>query len=108
MLAYDGFHLILFLALGLFASWLARLAERGPHLWYVGVIFYLFIAFHLFGAVFTLPAPLRDSMLGWGTLLVGAAASLAMALFLVWAHPRLRAEFRDFAAQDADLADTAS
>ncbi len=108
VLAYNGVHLILFLGLGMIAAWLAEFAERGPHLWYVGMTFYFLVAFHLFGAVFVLPAALRDSMIGWGLLANGVAGSLAMALVLVWAHPRLRAEFRDFAAQDPDLADSRS
>lgn len=103
VLAYNGFHMIVFLALGIFASWLARFAERGPHLWYVGMVFYIFVAFHIFGAVFSLPAPLRDVMLGWSTLISGVLASLAMAVFLLVLHPRLRAEMRNFAAQDPDL-----
>lgn len=106
VLAYNGFHLVVFLVLGAFASWLAQVAERGPHLWYVGVTFYIFVAFHLYGVAFALPAPLRDALLGWGTMMCGMLASLAMALFLLWAHPRLRAEMHDFAAQDPDLVDT--
>lgn len=105
VLAYNGLHMIVFLALGMLASGLAQFAERGPHLWYVGIVFYAFVAFHLMGAVFLLPAALRNEMLGWGTLLSGVAASLAMALFLLWMHPGLRAEMRDFAAQDPDLVD---
>ena len=103
--AYNGFHMIVFLMLGYVAAWLAQLAERGPHLWYVGVTFYIFIAFHVFGATFVLPAPLREAMLNWGTLGAGVVASVAMALFLIGVHPKLRAEMRDFAAQDSDLID---
>ncbi len=103
--AYNGLHLIVFLMLGFMAAWLAQLAERGPHLWYVGVTFYIVVAFHLFGATFMLPGPLREAMLNWGTLSAGIVGSIAMAAFLIGVHPLLRAEMRDFAAQDPDLID---
>src|SRR5512138_2614273 len=35
VLAFNGCHLLLFLGLGMLASWLAQLAERGPSLWFV-------------------------------------------------------------------------
>ena len=105
VLAYNGLHLVVFLVLGVFASWLAKLAEKGPHLWYVGVIFFMFVAFHLLGAVFMLAEPLRAALPAWLMVTAGFAASAAMAGYLVWTHPGVRAEMTDFAAQDADLID---
>jgi hypothetical protein len=55
--------------------------------------------------VFAAPTPLRDELLGWGTLASGTVASVAMATYLLLAHPRLRSEMREFSAQDPDLAD---
>ncbi len=103
--AYNGFHLIVFLLLGFTAAWLAHLAERGPHLWYVGVTFCIFVAFHMFGATFLLPDALRETMLNWGTFGVGVVGAVSMAAFLIAVHPALRAELDDFAAQDPDLLD---
>jgi hypothetical protein len=105
VLAYNGLHLILFLALGVVAAWLARLADRGPHLWYVGLVLGMFAAFHVLGLVLALPPALRGTMLDGTALAAGFVATLGMAAYLVWAHPKLRAEVRDFAANDPDLAD---
>jgi hypothetical protein len=68
----------------------------------------ILIAFHMYALLFTLPVLLRDVMLGWGTVACGLTASLAMGLYMAWAHPRLRAEMRDFSALDRDLADRLS
>lgn len=105
VLAYNGFHLLLMLALGTIAAWLARVAERGPHLWYAGVLFYLLVSFHVFAIALAFAAPPLDAMMGWTMIAGGMLASLAMALLLLGLHPRLRAEIRDFAAQDRDLLD---
>ncbi len=105
VLAYNGFHLLLFLALGMFAAWLAQIAERGPHLWYVGVTFFVLVAFHVFGMMFLLPPALRPVMLVWSALASGVLASALMALYLVMIHPMIREEMRDFAAHDPDLVD---
>lgn len=106
VLAFNGLHLVVFLALGMIAAWFADFSERGPHFWYVGLVAMMLIAFHLAAVVFMLPAPLRDEMLVWQTLVAGAVAAMAMTAYLVAVHPRLRAELRDFAAQDPDLADS--
>jgi hypothetical protein len=108
VLAYNGAHLVVFLALGLFVALLTELAERGPQLWYVGMLSYFLVAFHLYALAFSLPDLLRDVMLGWGTLACGIAASLAMGLYMVWSHPRLREELRDFSALDRDRVDKLS
>jgi hypothetical protein len=105
VLAYNGFHLVVFLVLGVFMAWLTELAQRGPHLWYLGMLAYVLVAFHAFAFVFSLPELLREALLGWGALGCGILASLAMGAFLFGVHPRLQAEMKDFSAQDADLAD---
>jgi len=104
--AYNGFHLVVFLALGVATSWLAYFSERGPHFWYIGAVLMLFVAFHLFGAFLFLTEGVRAAISPWMLILAGFLAMAAMSAYLVWVHPALRREFRDFAAQDSDLAET--
>jgi hypothetical protein len=104
--AYNGFHLFVFLALGIFGAWLASLSEKGPHFWYIGAIAMLFVAFHLFGAYLFVNEGIRSALSPWALLGAGFVAMLAMTTYLVAVHPRLREEFRNFAALDEDLADT--
>jgi hypothetical protein len=103
VLAYNGFHLLVFLGLGLAAAWLADFAERGPHFWYIGAVMMFIVAFHLFGAFLFIDEAMRSALSPWAFLGAGFAAMGTMTAFLVWRHPRLRSEFRDFAAFDADL-----
>jgi hypothetical protein len=105
VLAYNGFHLVVFLVLGLAAAWFAQLAERGPQFWYIGAVMMLFVAFHLFGVFLFVTDPIRAALSPWMLLGAGFAAMIAMSMYLAGTHPRLRAEFRDFATFDADLVD---
>ena len=105
VLAYNGLHLLVLLGLGVFASWLAYLSERGPHFWYIGVIMMFFVMFHLFGLYLFASEPIRSALSPWALVAGGFAAMSTMSVYLVRVHPRLRAEFRDFAALDPDLKD---
>jgi len=91
VLGYSVVHLVVFLAFGLIAAALASLADRGRHLWFIGLFFFIFVCFHMFGAVQALAAPMRaalpEAML-WGA---GIAAAVMIALYLLRAHPRIRA-----------------
>jgi hypothetical protein len=104
VLAYNGFHLLVFLGIGVVAAWLAYLSERGPHFWYIGVILMLFVAFHLLGVLLFVGERMRAALSAWEVLAAGVAAMLTMSAYLVWTHPRLRSELDDFAALDPDLA----
>jgi hypothetical protein len=91
VLAYNGLHLIVFVAFGVLASALAALADRGWQLWFVAFFFFLFFSFHLEGAVQAFAAPVRPALSDaaiWGA---GIAASAAMAAYLLWMHPQIRA-----------------
>ena len=89
--AYNGLHLLGFLALGMLGAWLTGLAERGPHLWFLGVVLFLFVVAHAFGAVLLMTEPLRAAMSMWAVALPTLAAVVAMGLFLLRDHPALRA-----------------
>ncbi|MHB1224686.1 MAG: hypothetical protein ACYC2G_11700 [Gemmatimonadaceae bacterium] len=89
--AYSGLHLLVFLALGVAAAALAALAERGQQLWYVALFFFIFISFHLEGAVQSFAEPMQSVLSEaaiWGA---GVAGSTAMLTYLLWRHPRIRA-----------------
>jgi hypothetical protein len=91
VLAYNGVHLIVFLALGIMGAALARLADRGAQLWYVGLFFFIFVSFHLIATVQVVAYPMR-SLIGDATIwIAGIAAGLLMAGSLLRAHPAIRA-----------------
>lgn len=96
VIAYNGLHLLLFLALGLLTAWLARLSERGPEFWYLSIIAFLFVVFHMYGALLLLTEPFREVFPVWQSFLAGALASVAMGLYLVWARPDLRRELLQY------------
>ena len=91
VLAYTGLHLAVFLAFGVLASALAALADRGWQLWFVALFFFLFFSFHLEAGVQAFAAPVQSALSDeaiWGA---GIAASVAMAAYFLWVHPRIRA-----------------
>lgn len=92
VLAYNGLHLVTFLAFGVVASALAAMADRGQQLWYVALFFFIFLSFHLEGAVQLFAAPMRPVLSDaaiWGA---GIAGSAAMMAYLLWQHPKIRAQ----------------
>ena len=96
ILAYNGVHLLVFLALGMLAAWLAYLAEKAPHLWYVGAVVFIFISFHMFSFFLFFTAGIREALSAWNLMGAGVLACLAMAAYLYIVHPRLHAELRDY------------
>ena len=91
IVTYTAVHLAVFVGLGVFAAALATLADRGWQLWFVSLFFFLFISFHLFAAVQALGTPVQSVLPDVLVWIVGVAASLMMALYLLRVHPRLRA-----------------
>lgn len=92
VIAYTAVHLAVFLVFGLIAARLAALADRGWQLWFVSLFFFIFVGFHLFAAVQSFASPVQPVLpdaVVWGA---GFAASLAMILYLLRAHPRMRVE----------------
>ena len=96
VLSYNGLHLVIFLCLGTIAAWLAYLAEKGPELWYVGAVAFIFMAFHTFGFFLALTQPVRAALAPWLMLAAGGIGCAAMAAYLVWVHPRIRWEMRHY------------
>ena len=94
VLAYNGAHLLVFLAFGIVGSWLAALADRGAHLWYVALFLFMFIGFHMIAVAQTFSEPVRAALSESAIWAGGVLASLAMAGYLVVAHPRMRSAQR--------------
>lgn len=91
--AYNGVHLLLFLAFGFVASWLVEETERHPVFWYL--VFFAFVVGFMYNvvlvALFTLPGPAGGPT--WVSI-VGAnvLAGVAMGWYLARRHPSLAAE----------------
>lgn len=96
VLAYNGVHLLMFLVLGMMASWLAYLSERGPQFWYIGTILFLFVVFHLYGFVLLVTGGVQTVIPIWTVFAATMLAGAAMFAYLLWAHPRFRAELHEF------------
>ena len=79
--AYNGTHLLVFIAFGLVAAWLATVADRGQQLWYVAVFFLLFVAFHVIGAFQLVAAPMRDTVPEASLWIAGFGATAVMAAY---------------------------
>ena len=94
VLAYNGAHLLVFLGFGIVGSWLAALADRGAHLWYVALFLFMFVGFHMIAVAQTFSEPVRAALSETAIWAGGVLASLAMAGYLIVAHPRLRAAQR--------------
>jgi hypothetical protein len=90
VLSYNGVHLLVFIAYGVIAAWLADLSERGPHLWYVSAILMITFAFHLFGVLLGVSVTLNAVIPAWSLLVSGLLGSAAVTGYLVWSHPALR------------------
>jgi hypothetical protein len=100
VLSYNGVHLLVFLALGVAAAWLAELAEHGPHFWYIGAVVLLAFALHVLGLVLALSENLRAALPAWSVLVSGALGSVAMAAYLLVVRPGLRRALRQDVVQD--------
>jgi hypothetical protein len=100
VLAYNMVHVLAFLAIGLFASWLVSVAERYPPAQYFILVTLVFVAFHIFGALLLFSEPL----LGGGAWVIvgvaGVAAAATMGWYLMKTHPLLRQELREIPMGD--------
>jgi hypothetical protein len=100
--AYNGVHLMAFLAFGVVASWMASVAERRPLLWYGALVMYLFVFLHMFASVVFMTEPMRASLSMWQVALPSLVALVAMTWVLIMQHPQLRRELREWDDPDDD------
>ena len=94
--AYNATHLIVFLGVGLFVSWLVSVAERHPAALYLIFIALVFVAGHMFIALVVFAQPLLGAAGVWQIALGSLAAAAAMAWYVWRSHPILRHDLRDF------------
>lgn len=88
--AYNGLHLVTFLFVGLVAAWLALMSEKGPEYWYVGIVMFLLIVLHAFGAMLLITEDMRAVEPVWAIVLPTLVAWAAMAVYLLRMRPALR------------------
>ena len=97
--AYNGTHLLAFLAFGIIGSWLASVADRGWQLWYLAAFFFMFVAFHIFGFIQLVALPLRESFSDLTLWTSGLAATAVMVTYFVAHHAPLRAQLAHWQEQ---------
>lgn len=95
VLAYNMVHMLAFLVIGYFASWLVALAERFPTAIYLILVLLLFVGFHVYFALALLARPLLGEVAWWQIGAGSFAAVVGMGWYLLTAHPALRRELRD-------------
>lgn len=94
--AFNGVHLIAFQVLGMAAAWLAWMSEKGPQFWYIAAVLFLFVLFHMFGAVLLVSNEIRAAVAAWQLFAAGLVAFLAMSAYLVGIRPKLRFELTHY------------
>ncbi len=92
MLAYSALHLVTFLALGCLTAWLFSLTARRPQLYLAALFMFLFVAFHLFGAVASILAPVSGCFSLYHVFGATTAAAVTMILYLLREHRGLVSE----------------
>lgn len=99
LIAFNGLHLFVFLALGVVATFMIQEIEQHPAFWYA--VFFVFVAGFIFGYLVLLVltgalAGTSPLTLAFGNLI----AALAMGLYLFWRHPGLLPAVRGEAERD--------
>lgn len=92
--AYNGVHLLTFLAFGVLAGWMAAVSERGPLFWYAAIVLFLIAFLHMFGAILLMTEGLRNVLPAYEVWIPAVVSVIAMAGYLLLIHPRLRREMR--------------
>jgi hypothetical protein len=91
IIAYNGFHLLVFLVLGLIVGELAYMAARlRQHVWYVVSLLVILVLGHLYVALWVLTEPIRSALPVWMITVAGLVAIGAMVAFLLVIYPSLR------------------
>lgn len=96
VIAYNGFHLVLFLVLGMAAAWLVAKSEQGPQFWYLASFALLFVVLHMLGVLVVSAGALGGGLSPVTVLGAGALAGVAMIYYLWRVHPRLRLAVRTY------------
>ncbi|MGD8726378.1 MAG: hypothetical protein PVH40_01970 [Gemmatimonadales bacterium] len=94
VLSYNMVHVLAFVMLGMFASWLVTKAERAPVARYALFFVLIFVAAHLYAAILVFAQPLLAGKAWLEILLVSAAAAAVMGWYLLRQHPLLREQLK--------------
>lgn len=94
VLAYNMVHMVVFLALGIFASAMAALAERYPAARYAVLFAFIFVIGHLYAALLVFAHPLLSAPAWWEIGAATVAAAAVMASVLLALYPEMRRELR--------------
>jgi hypothetical protein len=94
VLAYNGVHLLAFLALGLGGSGLVAIAERYPSAQYVILVLLVFVAFHVWGGLALFAHPLLGAETWWHVGVGTLVAAIAMGLYYLRRYPLVVREAR--------------
>ncbi len=94
VLAYNMVHLLGYLALGMFGSWLVSKAEKYPAARFAVLFLVLFIAGHIYAALLIFAEPLLAGGAWWQILVASLASAGVMGWWLLRQHPLLRTELR--------------
>jgi hypothetical protein len=95
VLAYNMVHVLAFVALGVFASWLVTKAERYPVARYAILFVLIFVAAHIYAAMLLFAQPLLAGSAWWLVGVVSLAAACVMGWYLLRQHPALRRGLTD-------------
>lgn len=88
--AYNGVHLLVFLFIGMLASWIVWEVELHPVFWYVAFFAVMTLVLVTFLVLALVTEPL-SGRLSRGTIVTGnAIAAVVVGTYLAMAHPRLR------------------
>jgi len=94
VLAYNMVHVLAFLALGTFASWLVAKAEQYPIARFAVLFVLIFVAAHVYAALLLFSRSLLSGRAGLEIGFVSLAAAAAMGWYLLGLHPMLRQEMK--------------
>lgn len=93
LLAFNGLHLLAFLAIGLVVAKLAHAIELHPVFWYLAFFFCLGVFFASVAAISAID-PQREALPGWVIVAANVVAGLLMGSYLMRRHPRLWSAMR--------------
>lgn len=94
VLAYNMVHVLAFLVIGVFMSWLVALSERYPVARYALFFALLFVGAHIYAALLVFAEPLLAGAAWIHIGIVSVAAALVMGWYLLRQHPLLREQLK--------------
>jgi hypothetical protein len=103
--AYNGVHVLVFVAIGLLIAWLVYEIELHPMFWYVVFFVLLGVFFFSFILLAIVATPVSESVPWWSFLAANAIAALAIGGYFHRTHPRLWTEVTEHGDPEYESAD---